>query len=113
MAALGTRLNLSRLGKPTGRAQETLGKVGLGGFDHQMKMVGHQTIRMHLPAGFLSGLAERLQKPPPIFIVLEDRLAPVSPVHEVIDRSRILHSQFARHASEALRPGLRVKHFLQ
>ena len=74
-----------------------------------MEMVQHQTIRLHLPAGFRTRLAERIQKTPPIFLVLENRLASISPVHEVIDRPRILHSQFARHAPEALCPGVSVK----
>src|ERR1022692_1383840 len=94
------------------RAQKPLhasDQVGLGRFDHQMKVVQHQTISMNLPACFVARFAEGFQKTLPILIVLENRLSPVSPVHDVIDRSRILHSQFARHAPKALSRGLSVK----
>src|ERR1017187_4002918 len=94
------------------RAQKPLhasDQVGLGRFDHQMKVVQHQTISMNLPACFVARFAEGFQKTLPILIVLENRFSPVSPVHDVIDRSRILHSQFARHAPNALSRGLSVK----
>src|ERR1017187_8814318 len=97
------------------RAQKPLhasDQVGLGRFDHQMKVVQHQTISMNLPAGFVARFAESFQKTLPILIVLENRLSPVSPVHDVIDRSRILHSQFARHAPKALSRDLSVKPIL-
>src|ERR1019366_594769 len=94
------------------RAQKPLhasDQVGPGRFDHQMKVVQHQTISMNLPACFVARFAEGFQKTLPILIVLENRFSPVPPVHDVIDRSRILHSQFARHAPKALSRGLSVK----
>src|SRR5437867_10964442 len=74
-------------------------QVGLWGFEHQMKMIGHQAISMHLPIGLLAAFSERLYPPVPIRVVFENRLPPISPVHHVIDRIRILHPQFARHAA--------------
>jgi len=66
-------------------------------FHHQMKMIGHQTIRMHLPAAALAGLAQCLNKPQPILIIPEDRLPSIAPIHHMVNRSRILHSELARH----------------
>src|SRR5437867_13385698 len=74
-------------------------QVGLWSFEHQMKMIGHHAISMHLPIGLLAALPERLYPPVPIRVVFENRLPPISPVHHVIDRIRILHPQFARHAA--------------
>lgn len=67
-------------------------QIGLRRFDHQMKMIGHQTIRMHLPARFDARFTERAEEPLAIFVILEDGLAPISPIHEVINRARIFHS---------------------
>ena len=50
-----------------------------------------QTIRMHLPARFDARFIERAEEPLAIFVILEDGLAPISPIHEVINRARIFH----------------------
>lgn len=39
----------------------------------------------------------------PIHIVLENGLAPVAAIHQVVDRAGMLHSQFARHDREVTR----------
>ena len=64
---------------------------------------------MDLPAGFVARLAEGFKKTPAILIVFENRLPPISPVHDVIDRPWILHPQFAHHAANALSLGMKVK----
>jgi hypothetical protein len=46
---------------------------------------------MHLPAGLLTRLRERLQQPLPVLVIPEDRLPPVAPIHDVINRPRILN----------------------
>jgi hypothetical protein len=61
-------------------------KIGLRGFDHQVKMVAHQAIGMHLPLGFLAGLAQRLQKELPILVITDDVFTMVSPIDDVINR---------------------------
>ena len=68
--------------------------------DQQMKMVGHQTIRMHLPSTPDTRFPQRLHKALPVAIILEDRFASITTIHHVIDRSGILDSQFARHDRE-------------
>ena len=52
---------------------------------------------MHLPARFLAGLGQRLQEILPVNIIHENILAPVSPVYDVVNDVRILHSHRARH----------------
>jgi len=52
---------------------------------------------MHLPAGFLAGFGQRSEKVLSIDIIHEDVLAPVAPIHDVINRSRILDSHHSWH----------------
>src|SRR5664280_1078534 len=66
-------------------------------FDHQMKMVAHQVIRMHLPAGLDTCLAKRCQKTVPVRVAKKYGLPPVPTVHHVVDSPRILHPQFPPH----------------
>jgi hypothetical protein len=74
-----------------------------------MKVVQHQTISVDLPARFGARFAQCLQKTLAILIVLEDWFSPISPVHDVINRPWILHSQLARHAANPLIQHRRVK----
>jgi len=67
-------------------------------FDHQMKMIPHQTVGMHLPARLEARLPESVQKTLMILIVFENGFPPITTVHDMIDRSRIFHPQFAGHA---------------
>jgi hypothetical protein len=53
---------------------------------------------VNLAAGFFRGLAQGVRKQPPVFSIEEDRLATVAAVHQMINRSRILHLELARHA---------------
>ena len=55
-------------------------------------MVGHQTIGMHLPGGFLARFGQRLDEILPIHVIQEDVLPPVAPAHEMIHRSRVLEA---------------------
>ncbi len=48
---------------------------------------------MHLPVGFATSLRQCFQKTSSILIVLEYRFPPVAPVHEMVDRSRVLDSE--------------------
>jgi len=73
---------------------------GLGRFEDQMKMVGHQAIGMDLPARFSAGFRQRLQKQVVTRLRSGDRCAPVPTVHHLIKRPRILDSQLARHVGQ-------------
>jgi len=69
--------------------------------DDQVKGVGHQAERMHLPIGLDAAFDPGFQKTLPIPVVLEDGLASVATVHHVINGSRVLDSQLARHGVES------------
>ena len=76
-------------------------QVRLGRFHHQMKVVAHQAIGMHLESCLLTGLGQRLEKVLPIDVITKDILPPIPTAHDVVDRHRKLHSQLAWHWSRA------------
>src|SRR6266536_282967 len=68
--------------------------------DHQMKMIRHEAERMHLPAGFVAGLARRAEEALPILLIPGNRLPPVPAIYRMINRPRIFNSEFACDASQ-------------
>jgi hypothetical protein len=62
---------------------------------------------VNLKPGLLAGLGQSLDKIAAIPVVQEDRAFAVSPPQDVIDRSRILDSQWTRHAPD---PALTSSH---
>src|SRR5208337_4634826 len=72
-------------------------QISAGRFDNQMKMVRHQAPGMDLPAGFFTGLAQRLHKQPVGLLVLEDGVTPIPSAHDVVNRPGVLNAQFSRH----------------
>jgi hypothetical protein len=85
-------------------------EVGVGGFHHQMIVIAHQAVRMHLPAGFQAGLAHGLEQVEPVHIGDEDVLAPISAAHDVIHRSGIFQANLSRHGqSVGAMPPLRQR----
>jgi hypothetical protein len=64
-----------------------------------------------MPPSIIS--SKGLDKTLTILVVLENGFTPVTPVHDVVDGTRILDSQLARHdAMDAATP-LTIKSFLQ
>jgi hypothetical protein len=63
-----------------------------------MKAVAQQAPGVNRAVGFFRGLAQGVQKQPPVFSAEEARLATVGAVQQMINRSRIWHWQLARHA---------------
>jgi hypothetical protein len=53
-----------------------------------------------LPGGLPASPRQRVQEKLPIRIILEDNLAPVTPIHHVMERPRIFHPQLSRHAAK-------------
>jgi hypothetical protein len=53
-----------------------------------------------LPGGLPASPRQRVQEKLPIRIILEDNLAPVTPVHHVMERPRIFHPQLSRHGAK-------------
>ncbi len=72
-------------------------QVGPGCLDHQVEVIAHQTPGMDLPVGLFTGLPERFQEQLTILVGAEDRLAVVAAIHDVIDGTRILDSEFSGH----------------
>jgi hypothetical protein len=60
-------------------------EVWLGRLDYKMKMVRHQTKRMHLPGGLCASVGKGLEKGLSIKVVAEDVFASVPATHDVID----------------------------
>jgi len=52
---------------------------------------------MDLPACFLTSLAQGFEKSGAVLVIHENGFPPVAPIHDVVNRTGILDSQFARH----------------
>jgi hypothetical protein len=65
--------------------------------DHQMEMIAHQTVGMHLPAGLLAGSTQGLEKALSIQIIPKNLLPPIAPAHQMINSPLVLNAQLARH----------------
>src|SRR5208337_4223324 len=72
-------------------------QIGLWRFEDQMKMVAHQAIGPDPPIRLGGDLAQSGQKQLTVLVVLEYVLPPVAAIHHMINRTRIFHSQLARH----------------
>src|ERR1035437_494416 len=73
-------------------------QVRFRGFQHQVVMIGHKTIRMHLPIGFLARFSQRLDEVLPVHVIQVNLLPPVATAHHVIHSPSILDAQLSRHA---------------
>jgi hypothetical protein len=70
-------------------------QIWLRRLDHQMKMIRHEDIGVNLPARLGANLAQCLNEALAIRIIHEDQFAPVTAIHDVINRASILDSQLA------------------
>ena len=75
-------------------------QIGLGCLHHQVEVVGNQAQGVNLPRGLEARVAQRRHKPVPIRVVAEDHLSVVPPIHQVVHRSRIPHSERASHKGD-------------
>jgi hypothetical protein len=64
-----------------------------------VKVIGHQTKAVNLPACLLAGLLQRANETAAIGILDEDGFLAVAAVHHVVNRARVLNPEFARHGS--------------
>jgi len=76
-------------------------QIGLRRLEHPMKMIRHEDIGVNLPARLGANLAQRLNEALAIRIIHEDPFAPVTAIHDVINRASLLDSQLAGHARGA------------
>jgi hypothetical protein len=67
-----------------------------------MKIIAHQAIRMHLPAGFSARCAQGPEKISSIQIIAKNFFAPIASAHQVINGALILNSQLAFGIAKAL-----------
>jgi hypothetical protein len=59
-------------------------QIRLRRLDHQMEMIRHENVGVNLPARLRASLAQRLDEPLAIRVVLEDRLPPIPAIQDVI-----------------------------
>jgi hypothetical protein len=62
-----------------------------------MKVVGHETIGVDLPAGLPTRLPERFHETQAILVILEDGLTAVAAIHHMVEGARILEAKFTSH----------------
>jgi hypothetical protein len=72
--------------------------LGCGVSTTQWKVIRHEDISVNLPARLGANLAQRVNEALAIRIIHEDPFAPVTAIHDVINRASILDSQLAGHA---------------
>ena len=63
----------------------------------------YQHVGMYLPAGLQANPFQQSKKCLPVLVVAENHLLPVTPVHQVINRSPILNAQRSGHDSQTER----------
>ena len=64
-------------------------QIGLRRLDHPMKMIRHEDIGVNLPARLSASLAQRLNEALAIRIIHGDPFAPVTAIHDMINRASI------------------------
>ncbi len=74
-----------------------------GGLQDHVIVVGHQAISVHLPAGLLACLGQRLDEIVPVHVIQEDPLPPVAPAHDMVCGAGILKAELARHVGSLSR----------
>ena len=67
-------------------------QIGLRRLDHNMEMIRHEDIGVNLPARLSASLAQRVDEALAIRIIHEDPFAPVTAIHDVINRADLLDS---------------------
>ena len=72
-------------------------EIGARGLDDKVKVIAHEAPGMSLPACALAGFAEGLQEQLPVTVILEDVLAAVAAVHDMVNGAFVLNTEFAGH----------------
>ena len=67
-------------------------EIGLWRFHHEMKMIGHETPAMNLPAGLPANFAQGFEEAEPVLIIAEDDFTAVSAIEDVVNGSWVLDS---------------------
>ena len=61
-------------------------KVRIGRLDNHVKVITHQTERMHLPIGFVARLAQRIPETLPVPVILKNGVPLVPAIHHRLNR---------------------------
>src|ERR1051325_11113161 len=77
-------------------------QIGPRGFEHHVKMILHQAIRVHLPAGLLAGFRQGRKKHLTVFVLQEYLLASITAAQHMVNRPLILHARFSGHWTESV-----------
>jgi len=72
-------------------------QIGIGRFYHQVKMVRHQAVGMHLVTGLQARFGKRFEKVLAVHVIRKHVAFGIGATYDVVDAPRILHSEFARH----------------
>jgi hypothetical protein len=64
-------------------------EIGLGRFDHEMKMIAHETPGMNAPAGPGGSFGEGFEEANVVVVIAEDGLTAVATIHDEVDRAGI------------------------
>ncbi len=72
--------------------------MGLRCLDHPMKRIRPEDISVNLPVRLGANPAQRLDEALAIRSIPEDPFAPVTAIHDVVNRTSLLDSQLAGHA---------------
>ena len=68
-------------------------QIGLRSLQHQMKMLGHQSIRVNLRLRLAASFRQRGRKSFPVGVIPKNAFAPVPAIHDVINRPFLFDSQ--------------------
>ena len=67
-------------------------------------MISHEAISVDLPTRLATRFAEGFEEPLAIAVIAKDRFTTVATIHQVINRSGVLHSQLSGHVRSVLPP---------
>ena len=82
-------------------------QIGFGRFNDEVKMVAHEAIGMHLPAGLQAGFSECLEEILAVNIVEIDVFAPIAAAQHVVNGTGILDPDLTWHGRRMMGDGAR------
>ena len=65
--------------------------------EHQMKVIAHQTIRMHLPTSLCACLPKRSYETSAVFIIPKDGFFAIPSTQQMVNRPVLFHEKLHRH----------------
>jgi hypothetical protein len=87
-------------------------QVGLGRFQKQVVVIVQQHPSVDAPPGAAASFGQGGEPVAPVVLIPENRLPPIAPRHDVIERACILESDVASHEAEPQTPTARCQDML-